>query len=79
MFHSIVMQYVDPDERDAIDCPLRAGRAQARADAPLARLAFEPAGAFADLRLTLWPGGQETLLAECGYHGTPVRWFGNDG
>ena len=79
VFHSIVMQYVDADERDAIAALFAQVGKQARADAPLARLAFEPAGAFAELRLTLWPGGQETLLAECGYHGTPVRWFGNDG
>lgn len=75
VFHSIVMQYVDADERDAIDLLFEGAGARATADAPLARLAFEPAGAYAELRLTLWPGGEETLLAECGYHGQPVRWL----
>jgi hypothetical protein len=79
VFHSIVMQYVDAEERDAIDALFAQVGSRARADAPLARLALEPAGAFAELRLTLWPGGRQTLLAECGYHGTPVRWLASDG
>ncbi len=74
VFHSIVMQYVDPDERAAIDALFERAGARATADAPLARLALEPANDYANLRLTVWPGGREELLAECGYHGLPVRW-----
>jgi hypothetical protein len=50
--------------------------ARATDSAPLARLALEPGGELAHLRLTLWPGGEERLLAEAGYHGDPVRWVG---
>jgi hypothetical protein len=74
VFHSIVMQYVDTDERAAIDALFKQAGARATPDAPLARLAFEPADDYANLRLSVWPGGRETLLAECGYHGLPVRW-----
>ncbi len=28
----------------------------------------------AELRLTLWPEGEERLLALAGFHGTPVEW-----
>ena len=37
---------------------------------------LEPGGELADLRLTVWPGGEERLLAQAGYHGEPVRWLG---
>jgi hypothetical protein len=75
VFHSIVMQYVDERQREAIDHALAEAGSRATPDAPLARLALEPAGNHADLRLTTWPGGEERLLAKCGYHGTPVRWL----
>jgi hypothetical protein len=29
----------------------------------------------ADVRLTVWPGGAERLIARAGYHGPPVRWL----
>jgi hypothetical protein len=35
---------------------------------------MEPAGELTDVRLTLWPGGEERLLAQAGYHGDPVIW-----
>lgn len=76
VFHSIVMQYVDPEERAAIDALLERAGARATTDAPLARLSFEPGDEYAHLRLRVWPGGGATLLAECGYHGLPVRWRG---
>jgi hypothetical protein len=51
----------------------RAGR-RATPDAPVAWLRFEPAGPVGDLRLTWWPGGEETVLATAEYHGVPVYW-----
>ena len=46
------------------------------ADAPLAWLCMEPSadGAHAELRLTLWPGGDKQLLADADYHGRWVSW-----
>jgi hypothetical protein len=67
------MQYVDPAERDRVAAVLEKAGARASAAAPLARLALEPGGELADLRLTVWPGGEERLLAQAGYHGEPVR------
>jgi hypothetical protein len=74
VFHSIVMQYVDPGERERVASLLAEAGGRATESAPLARLALEPGGELADLRLTVWPGGEERLLAQAGYHGAPVRW-----
>jgi hypothetical protein len=76
VFHSIVMQYVPEDERRLIGELLAAAGARASARAPLARLELEPAGEHADVRLTLWPGGETRVLAHSGYHGAPVEWLG---
>jgi hypothetical protein len=36
---------------------------------------MEPAtDEFTDVRLTVWPGGEDRLLARAGYHGDPVEW-----
>jgi hypothetical protein len=74
IFHSIVMQYVDAEERDRIGELIAAAGARAADSAPIARLALEPGGELAELRLTVWPGGEERVLAQAGYHGEPVRW-----
>ena len=74
VFHSIVMQYVEPDERDRVGELIAAAGTRATERAPLARLALEPGADLAELRLTVWPAGDERLLAHAGYHGEPVRW-----
>ncbi|MDP9401041.1 MAG: DUF2332 domain-containing protein [Actinomycetota bacterium] len=74
--HTIVMQYVTEGERAEVDALLEAAGAWATPRAPLARLSMEPGGARADVRLRLWPGGEEQLVARSGYHGPPVEWLG---
>jgi len=77
VFHSIVMQYLPDDERAEFESAVRAAGERAVATAPVAWLRMEPADVqMAELRLTLWPGGRETLLASVGYHGDPVLWAG---
>ena len=73
VFHSIVMQYLPEDEREEFERGLRAAGAEATESAPLIWLRMEPAGELAEVRMTCWPGGEEELLAEVGYHGDPVR------
>jgi hypothetical protein len=75
VFHSIVMQYLSEDERARFEAALHGAGKQAPADRPLAWLRMEPAGDRTELRLTLWPGGEERLLARAGYHGDPVEWL----
>jgi hypothetical protein len=76
--HSIVLQYLSPEERRRVHELLRVAGTAAEPDAPLAWLRMEPAGEQAELRLTTWPDGRERLLATAGYHGRPVRWVAGE-
>jgi len=73
VFHSIVSQYLSDDERAALYGHIQGAGARASATAPLAWLRMEPADDLADLRLTIWPGGEDRHLARVGYHGDPVE------
>jgi hypothetical protein len=73
VFHSIVMQYLAEEEREAFEAAIQGAGGRATAEAPLAWLRMEPAGDHADVRLTTWPGGEERHIARSGYHGTPVE------
>jgi hypothetical protein len=44
---------------------------------PLIWARMEPAGKVADVRVTMWRGGdpEEFLLAEIGYHGQEMNWL----
>ena len=78
VYHSVVMQYFPDAERNAfIDAITRAGEA-ATHNAPVAWLRMELDAVMDDfaLRLTLWPGGEETLLALAHPHGRAVQWQG---
>jgi hypothetical protein len=72
VYHSVVMQYLTPDERKEFEASIDAAGAAAVPDAPLAWLRMEPAGARAEVRLATWPGGEDRRIALAGYHGTPV-------
>jgi hypothetical protein len=72
--HTIVWQYVARESKDRMRAALRRAGERATAGAPVAWLRLEPAGPVADLRLTWWPGGEETVLATAEYHGVPVYW-----
>jgi len=74
--HSIVMQYLDHAARSRFSATVEQAGARATAAAPLAWLRLEPRDDRAELRLTLWPGGHELLLATSGFHGPPVKWQG---
>jgi hypothetical protein len=79
VWHSVVRQYLEPDERSAVRRLLDEAGARATPDAPLAHLTLEPEkvgdGKFRFLvELTTWPGGERSLLAECKGHGPPVVW-----
>ena len=75
VFHSIVLWYFEPPQRERVGELLAQAGGQATAEAPLAWLSMESGGALAEVRLTTWPGGRERLLAEAGYHGRPLRWL----
>lgn len=78
--HSIVWQYLGADEQAALSSTLAEAGARADARRPLAWLRMEPPSPEApvELRCTVWPGGEDRLLARVHPHGTHVEWQGDD-
>jgi hypothetical protein len=78
VMHSIAFQYFLPTTQQRIADHLARVGGQATADAPLAWLKFEldptPAGPPA-LSLTLWPDGNERVLAHADPHVRAVEWL----
>lgn len=73
--HSIVLQYLPPERRRRFHEELTGAGARATTVAPVAWLRMEPATEeAAEVRLTMWPGAEERVLATAGYHGHPIRW-----
>jgi len=73
LFHSVTWMYLPASTQSRIGFHIGRAGAVARSDAPVAWLRFE-ANPSPGLRLTLWPGGEERLLADAHPHGTWVRW-----
>jgi hypothetical protein len=79
IFHSIFWQYLPPRTQAALCEAIELHGAAATPDAPLVWLRMEPApGRIVpiELRLTLWPGGDERRLATVQAHGAWVEWEG---
>jgi hypothetical protein len=75
--HSVFFQYMPAESQTALVETLRDFGARATSDAPLAWLRMEPAAdgpAVMELRLTLWPHGEDRLLAHAHPHGAWVEW-----
>ncbi|MEA2403650.1 MAG: hypothetical protein QOE08_297 [Thermoleophilaceae bacterium] len=75
VYHSVVMPYLDHEARVRFEAVVTEAGERATGAAPLAWLRMEPGGEQAELRLTTWPGGEERLLAACGFQGRPVHWL----
>jgi hypothetical protein len=78
VYHSIVLQYVAPEGRARIGAAMQRAGATASAQRPLAWLSYEfPAVApAAEIRLTLWPGGESRPLGHAHPHGAVIDWTG---
>jgi hypothetical protein len=76
LFHSILVQYLSPEEGGALHDAITSAGRRATRDAPFAWLSMEPGGGDQTaVRLTSWPGGQERLLAHAGFHSSVVKWL----
>lgn len=79
VWHSVVWQYLSPQERTASRAALLAAAERATPAAPLALLSMEPERTgpatyrFA-VHLTTWPGGARRRVADAQGHGPPVAW-----
>jgi hypothetical protein len=77
VYHSIFIQYPPEETRRALIAAIEAKGAAASAEAPFAWLRMEPkaeAPVDVEVRLTLWPSGEERRLAEVHPHGASVHW-----
>ena len=77
LFHSVMWQYMPEPTRDDIAASIAQAGADATRGSPFAWLRLEPPGAGApmELRLTVWPAGEETRLATAQPHGATVTWL----
>ena len=78
VYHSIVWQYLSDVDRARFERVMAVAAQAATPKKPLAWLRFEPGGNDAEVRLQLWPGGKDRLLARSGFHGKPVKWLGHE-
>ncbi|MGA0602367.1 DUF2332 domain-containing protein [Caulobacter sp. KR2-114] len=79
LFHSVFWVYMPPEDQAALTAAIQRLGERATADAPFAwlRMEAQPGNlALMDLRLTLWPGGEDRLLGHAHPHGAWVEWLG---
>lgn len=75
VFHSIVWQYLSEPTRHRIHTAFSTAARWATPERPVAWVRMEPATAeHADIRVTIWPTGEERVVAMVGYHGRGLRW-----
>ena len=77
LFHTVVWQYLPDDTQARIESALRSAGETADVASPLAWLRMEGTGGrgFAQLEVTLWPGGERRHLANCDWHGRWIEWL----
>ena len=78
LMHAVAMQYAAEETRERIAAHAARVGSQATDGAPFAWLRFEADPDFDEkgsLRLTLWPGGREEVLAIGDTHGERLRWL----
>src|SRR5215467_1638973 len=78
VYHSIVWPYLSTVDRTRFQRVMAEAGQGATHDHPLAWLRLEPSGDIAEVRLQLWPGGEDWLLARSGFHGKPIHWLGRE-
>lgn len=79
LYHSVFWVYMSPEDQAALTAAIERLGAQATPEAPFAwlRMEAQPGNlALMDLRLTIWPTGEERLLGHAHPHGAWVEWLG---
>jgi hypothetical protein len=79
LYHSVFWQYMPAESQRALSAAIDGIAARAGPEAPFAWLRMEPPPenlATMEVRLTLWPGGEERILAQAHPHAAKIRWRG---
>jgi hypothetical protein len=76
LFHSIVWQYISRQERNDILDLIHETGSRATADAPFAWLRMEPGEKSAEVKLAIFPGFEDRVIATAGYHRPNTFWLG---
>lgn len=79
VFHSMVLQYLNPQDRQTVIDTIMAAGARATPERPFAWISFEWSAMRSEvqLMLTSWPNGGETRqLATCHPYGVWIHWRG---
>jgi len=78
IFHSMVLQYFSPEDRQAVVDAIGDAGARARADRPLAWISYEWTRDRREVQLLLtsWPDGRIHHLATCHPYGARIEWHG---
>ncbi|MFN3231598.1 MAG: DUF2332 domain-containing protein [Alphaproteobacteria bacterium] len=88
IYHSIAQHYFSTETRDGVKQAIEQAGAKATDDAPIAWLRMELPDDWIsmkanmrtqlpELRLRLWPGGEDRLLATVHPHGNTAQWIGD--
>jgi len=78
LYHSVFWQYMPAESQAALAATIAAHGAAATPEAPFAWLRMEPPPDHMtnmEVRLTLWPDGQDRVLANVHPHGAWVTWL----
>ncbi len=77
VYHSIVWQYLSPDNRQSLIRSLDHLASKSTPHRPVVWARMEPAGDMADIRVNIWTGDMTPVqleLGRVGYHGPTLRW-----
>jgi len=75
LFHTLVWQYINHQERHELHGLIREMGARATADAPFAWLRMEPGPDGAEVKLGIFPGLNDQIIATAGYHHSKTLWL----
>jgi hypothetical protein len=75
LFHSIVWQYISRQERQELLDLIHEAGARATADSPFAWLRMEPGEKSAEVKLAIFPGFEDRIIATAAYHSPNTHWL----
>lgn len=77
IMHSVVLDHLSPEDSTQFEATVTGLGSLARADAPVAwlRMEMDAQHKWFETRVTLWPAGEETLIARSDGHGQEITWI----